>query len=110
MFTYGEALEIPAVFGGSTIANVNLQQRDRSERSLSPERVTWAINHSARHADPIYVLHRDLNISSVPGCMRSEGAVYHSNPYEAWPQRHRQGNPYYGCSPDGVLPPQSRYY
>lgn len=95
-------------FGGSTIANVNLQQRPG--RPLTGDRVRWAINHSAAYAEPLYVLHRDLNISSVPGNIRQAGAVYHSNPYEPWPQRTAAGNPYNGCSDTGELPPRSQYY
>lgn len=95
-------------FGGSTIANVNLQQR--SDRPLTAERVSWAINHSAAHADPLYVVHRDLNISSIPGSIRQAGGVYHANPYQEWPQRSSPGTPYYGCSDNGALPPRSQYY
>lgn len=100
----GGPTQVPT-FGGSTIANVNLQQN----APLSPKRVVWAIDHSQSTAQPTYVLNRERN-ELVPAGMRQAGAVYHSNPYEAWPGRHDPRNPYYGAQGDNKLPPQSQRY
>lgn len=94
-------------FGGSTIANVNLQQ---NSGRITPKRASWAIDHSARHAQPTYVLNRESNLQYVPGGMRQAGAIYHSNPFEAWPNRQDKRNPYHGCQDDGKLPRESELY
>jgi len=43
----------PHTFGGSTVASVNLQQ---NAGRLSPERVCYAIDHSAKYAESLIVL------------------------------------------------------
>src|SRR5271154_423247 len=56
--------DAPYTFGGSTVASVNLHQ---NAGRLNPERVSYAIDHSAKYAEPIYVLGRQSNLDYVPG-------------------------------------------
>ena len=97
----------PHTFGGSTVASVNLQQ---NTGRLSSERVCYAIDHSAKYAESLYVLNRQSNLDYVPGGMRQAGAIYHSNPFEAWPDRQDPRNLYHGCADDGTLPQEGQYY
>ena len=97
----------PYTFGGSTIASVNLQQ---GAGRLSPKRVSYAIDHSAKYAESLYVLNRQTNLEHVLGGMRQAGGIYHSNLFEAWPDRQDPRNLYHGCADNGALPEEGKYY
>ena len=92
-------------FGGSTVASVNLQQ----PVPPSPKSVAYAINHSAYNAEPLYVVNPQTNIASIPPAIRQTGGIYHSNPFEQWPERHNPGNPYHGRIDPGV-PVEGEHY
>lgn len=96
-------------FGGSTVASVNLQQPPAGRR-LTPTRVMYALEHSNRYGETIHVVDRQSNVDTIPANMRQKMAVYHKHPYEEWPGRNVEGNPYYGVQGDGTLPPKSRFY
>ena len=98
----------PPTFGGSTIASVNLQQN--TGRRITPQRVRYAISHSAEHAESLFVLDRKVNVDTVPASKRQYGAVYHNNPYKEWPDRKDSRNAYHDCKDNGTLPPQSQRY
>jgi hypothetical protein len=92
-------------FGGSTVASVNLQQ----PVPPSPKRVAYAINHSAYHAEPLYIVNKQTNIASIPPEIRQSDGIYHSNPFEKWPERDQPGNPYHGRI-DPAVPVEGNYY
>jgi hypothetical protein len=90
-------------FGGSTISSVNLQQ----DVPLTPKRVSYALEHSMRTASPVWVLGRETNLETVPGCMRDRQALY---PYEGWEDRQNPRNPYSASNDDGTLTEGQQYY
>ena len=71
--------------GGSTIGSVNLQSARTAistGRPLTPTRVGYALHHSHRTQDTMWVFDTQTNVDTVPASRRQQSALYHSNPYQ----------------------------
>ena len=68
--------------GGSSVASVNFQTSrcpSSINRSLSPGRVKYSLNHSNRCQETLWVLDRQTNAETVPASRRQQSAVHHGN-------------------------------
>lgn len=98
----------PGRFPGSTIASINVQQ---GGGYIPPGRIGYALHHSQRHGQSMYVVSESTNLGDIPARMRQSGAVYHGNPLRPWPDRYRQpGNPYRDSLDSGGISESQMYY
>jgi hypothetical protein len=70
--------------GGSTLASVNVQTLGEDKRRITPPRLGFALRHSNRCDESIWIIDRQSNVDTVPASRRQHNAVYHENPYTGY--------------------------